>query len=110
MQNGLIGLHVDGGAAVPNWKTLPLKTIFRPTNRGNDSGGSGVVVSRGSTVMLRGGRISGNGGRAGLMITSGSNVVATGLTVENNDVQGIGVYRNSLLDANNDSLVTGTGG
>ena len=105
VQNGLIGLHVDGGAAV-ELENITAQNNLPATNRGNDSGGSGVVVSRGSTVMLRGGRISGNGGRAGLMITSGSNVVATGLTVENNDVQGIGVYRNSLLELN-DSLVTG---
>ena len=105
VQNGLIGLHVDGGAAV-ELESVTAQDNLLATNGGNDNGGSGVVVSRGSTVVLRGGRISGNQGRAGLLITSGSTVVATGLTVENNALQGIGVYRNSLLELD-DSLVTG---
>ena len=105
VQSGLFGLHVDGGAAV-ELESVTAQDNLLATNGGNDNGGSGVVVSRGSTVVLRGGRISGNEGRAGLLITSGSTVVASGLTVENNALQGIGVYRNSLLELS-DSVVTG---
>ena len=105
VQNALIGLLVDGGAAV-ELENVTAQNNLLATDRSSDNDGSGVVVSRGSTAMLRGGRISGNRGRAGLMITGGSNVVATGLTVENNALQGVGVYRNSLLELN-DSLVRG---
>ena len=105
VQDGLIGLHVDAGAAV-ELDGVTARNNFPVTDGGNIRDGSGVAVSGGSTVMFRGGRISGNQGRAGLMITSGSTVVASGLTIENNAVQGIGVYRNSLLELN-DSLVRG---
>ena len=105
LQNGLIGLHIDGGAAV-ELESITAQNNLRASNRSNGNDGSGVVVSRGSTARFRGGSISGNQGRAGLIVTSGSTVVATGLTVENNAFQGIGVYRNSFLELD-DSLVRG---
>ena len=74
----------------------------------NSNGGSGVAVFEGSTATIYGEdiRISGNRGYAGLWVSRGSTVVAYNLTVENNDLRGIGVYRNSYLDLY-DSLITG---
>ena len=105
VRNGLIGLHADGGAAV-ELDNVTAQDNLLTADRSNDSDGSGVVVSRGSTAMLRGGRISGNQGKAGLIVTSGSTVVASGLTVENNALQGIGVYKNSFVELR-DCLVRG---
>ena len=106
LQNGLIGLYMDGGAAV-ELESITAQNNLRASNRSNGNDGSGVVVSGGSTARFRGGRISGNQGRAGLTVTSGSTVVATGLTVENNALQGIGVYRNMAL-AGKASVCTST--
>ena len=95
--NGGSGVHVSGGSSA---------TFAVQSAEFNNNEGSGVAVFEGSTATLSGGAINGDQGYAGLWVTRGSTVVAYNLTVENNALRGIGVFRNSHLDLYN-SLITG---
>ena len=87
--NGGSGAHVSSGSSA---------AFGVGSAAFNNNGGSGVAVFEGSTATLYGGAINGNQGYAGLWVTRGSTVVAYNLTVENNALRGIGVYRSSHLD------------
>ena len=97
--NGGSGVYMSGGSSA---------TFATRSAEFNNNGGSGVAVFEGSTATFYGEdiRINENRGYAGLWVTRGSTVVASNLTVENNALRGIGVFRNSLLDLYN-SLITG---
>ena len=88
----------NGGHGISIWANSSLSIFGADTATFNDNAGSGVHVSDGSAATLSGGVINGNGGYAGLWVTRGATVVAYNLTIENNALRGIGVYKSSFLD------------